>query len=291
MRPFFFLARSKSGWGKMAAPQQISDAMTLPPDKHYASADKPVNRRTALREQAREQPENPLLRQRLQNTQARQLLGAPLAAQLGAPPQVGSKIRYAVFVFALVVIAAGLALITQLPGLPVLLAGSGITAMGIGAGIWAWRSGRHHGSTPATPPGFGKKQMARLDQVLEQVAPLVPANILERLLALKATLLRIAPLLSQAGAGEALMLDDHHFVVECVRRYLPDTLQAYLDIPATVRDAHTADAPSPAQESLGEQLDLLQAELGRREALLARGATERLQQQQRFLEAKQKTKY
>jgi hypothetical protein len=75
------------------------------------------------------------------------------------------------------------------------------------------------------------------------------------------------------------------YVRELVRRYLPDTLTAFLQVPAAQRDTPGTDGRS-ALVLLGEQLGLLQSELSRREALLVQVSTEALQQQQRFLQAK-----
>jgi hypothetical protein len=80
--------------------------------------------------------------------------------------------------------------------------------------------------------------------------------------------------------------DDRFYLGELVRRYVPDTLSAYLQVPAGQRNTVVPETSLSASALLDEQLALLQAELIRIEKLLVEGSHEALQQQQRFLSAK-----
>lgn len=83
------------------------------------------------------------------------------------------------------------------------------------------------------------------------------------------------------------------YVTECVRRYLPDTLQAYLQVPH-----HSRSQPAPASLDAGTGhapgADELLAAAGLAanrtgppgESPLTSASTEALQKQQRFLKAK-----
>jgi hypothetical protein len=149
----------------------------------------------------------------------------------------------------------------------------------------AWGAGTGAGGAAVTPPAFEPQALTALDTVLAHLAPQVPAATLQQLVVLKTTLARIAPLLANGTVNEQFTQDDKFYITELVRRYLPDTLQAYLQVPAAQRTVAAADGSS-ALAMLGDQLSQLQAELSRREALLVQGASEALQKQQRFLQAK-----
>lgn len=96
---------------------------------------------------------------------------------------------------------------------------------------------------------------------------------------------RIARHPQSASTDEFFTVEDRLYVVECVRRYLPDSLQSYLAVPRSQRAVALADGGS-AESLLASQLDLLRSELEQREAKLARSAAEQLVRQQRFLQSK-----
>lgn len=170
-------------------------------------------------------------------------------------------------------------------GTAALAAGGALTVAGIAAGLWGlhvWRRKQSAADAPAQLPPFDLQALARLDAVMDALAPQVPAHTLHQLTVIKATLVRMAPLLSSAQAGDQFTVDDGLYIAECVRRYLPDSLQACLRVPAHLR---AAGDPSPLA-LLDEQLDLLHAELHHREQKLGRATAEALMQQRRFLKAK-----
>ena len=73
---------------------------------------------------------------------------------------------------------------------------------------------------------------------------------------------------------------------ECLRRYIPDTLDAFLRVPATQRKTQLLDGQASAQALLLDQLSALQEEVTLREKKIGRSAAEGLMKQNRFLEAK-----
>jgi len=75
-------------------------------------------------------------------------------------------------------------------------------------------------------------------------------------------------------------------VIEAIRRYIPDTLSAYLQVPPAQRALPGPLAAPSADQLLLTQLALLQSELEQRERLLHAGSVEPLLRQQRFLQAK-----
>ena len=268
-----------------------------PPEPHkqrYARATAPVNLRTAARERQPTLPVNPAarrsLRQRMARSHAQHLLGQPLREQL-APRAAHTRTPPSTIMLALGLTLSGMGLLTAWWQASAAIA-SGAAALGLGtAGLTAlWRrralvTGPGHGSTRGTAPAFDPQAIAALDEVLARLGPLVPPPVLEQLTGLKKTLVRIAPLLASTGVNELFTRDDRFYVSELVRRYLPDTLTAFLQVPAAQRGTQGADGRT-ALQLLEEQLSLLQTELSRREALLVQVAGEALQQQHRFLQAK-----
>lgn len=256
------------------------------PDPKYASAARPVNRRTAARAQTQPPAR---VQQQVQGAQARQLLGAPLARQMGqqSSRRSGAPVgaHHAVLALAPLATLAGGWIAWQQYGTAALAVGGALAIGGAAALAWALRARRRaRPAADAAPAGpvFDPQALVQLDRVLELLAPEVPGDTLGRLTGIKSTLVRMAPLLATAQANEHFTVDDRLYIAECVRRYLPDSLQSWLQVPVHLR---AAGDPSP-QALLDEQLDLLQAELRDREQKLGRGAAEKLLQQQRFLKAK-----
>ena len=71
-----------------------------------------------------------------------------------------------------------------------------------------------------------------------------------------------------------------------LRRYLPDSLHAYLMVPKDQRSAQVLERGETAVSLLLGQLKLLGAELDKREKKLTKSKAENLLKQQRFLESK-----
>jgi hypothetical protein len=280
----------------------------MPPSKpqlpqtgqRFASSAGPVNRRTVRQpvEAAPPPQAHASLRQRMAQVQARHRLGQPLSQRLA----VGRGNRHRGATPAASVGAAG-----ALGGVGLLLAswlyaswllGAGaVGLLGVAAGLWIKaRQQSAATSLAAQPlqPLFDASALAKLDEVLHHLASEMTEAQLAPLRSLADTLERMAPLMRRVGMNEQFTQEDHFYVTECVRRYLPDTLQAYLQVPRHSRALAASTAPTDvgsaestsADALLAAQLALLQTELARREQALNSASTEALQKQQRFLQAK-----
>ncbi len=291
----------------------------------FASSNGPVNRRTVRQPlpKAQAPQAHASLRQRLAQVQVRHRLGTPLSQRL-APGQVGSVVsgRWGRLV------GRGVAVQHAPVSRASLAAGGVLTLCGLGlfvatlesswalAGValggaaatggawWGWQRRRtatrlaFEGAAADTVPLFDTTALAQLDEVLHHLASDMSETQLVPLRQLADTLERMAPLMRRVGVNEQFTQEDHFYVTECVRRYLPDTLQAYLQVPRHSRAEQAVAQPGApgtpsarhalpsADDLLAAQLALLNAELARREQALTHASTEALAKQQRFLLAK-----
>lgn len=261
------------------------------PERKYVASDEPVNRRTASRQLREAAPVNPVVNERLAAARARNRLGPSLRDQVrgaGAPARRGSLPALAIVGATTATVAAvGLflgwlqsSLALALGGLAGLLAGMGL----------AWHARRQHDAAdPAAHVPLAlldDSALQALDHALDQLGPELPDAAVERLTALKDLIVRIARQANASGLDEHFAMDDRLYVTECVRRYLPDTLQSYLKVPRDRRSSTVLEGGGSAADLLLGQLELLRAELAEREARLARSAADALLRQQRFLQAK-----
>ena len=270
------------------------------PSQRFASSSGPVNRRTVRQPLDVSPPPqaHASLRQRMAQVQARHRLGQPLSQRLA----VGGSNRLRGATPAASVGAAGA---LALGGVGLLLAGlqaswllgaASVGLTGLAAGLWMVARRQSAATSLAEQPLlplFDATALAKLDEVLHHLASEMTEAQLAPLRRLANTLERMAPLMRRVGVNEQFTQEDHFYVTECVRRYLPDTLQAYLQVPRNSRAQPTpatlgaGSEPAPsADDLLSTQLALLQTELGRREQALNSASTEALQKQQRFLKAK-----
>jgi len=256
-------------------------------DINYVKGSGPVNRRHVLRDKLAEPRVNPLALKRLHKSRALQTLGVPLEQQLLAPRGRERGPGKTGVAMAVLLAAGGVGLLLAAVQSSIAMAAGGGAALAGATALAVLRARR----APAAPaamaaPAFDAESLRKLDIALEQVAPEVGDEIFRQLLALKATLARVAAMLPQVSADENFTVDDRLYVIECVRRYLPDSLQAYLRVPAAQRTGELLERGKSARGVLQEQLAMLQAELDKREGKLGRSAAEGLMQQQRFLESK-----
>jgi len=264
--------------------------MTQRPDRNYVTASAPVNRRTAGAQAPAAQPVNPVVQERLAATRARTRLGPALVEQVRTGPAKAqhTPLRAITVVGAVVAAASGVALFLAWLQASVPMGAAG--AAGLLAGlVMAQRGMRAHpgavGQAAPAMPLFDEACLQALDRALTQLAPEVPEGVATQLTTLKQVIVRIARQGGAVTADENFTVDDRLYLGECVRRYLPDTLQSYLAVPRTQRDAPMLDGRSAAQ-LLASQLDLLLTEMQKREAAMARSAADQLVRQQRFLQSK-----
>jgi hypothetical protein len=88
------------------------------------------------------------------------------------------------------------------------------------------------------------------------------------------------------GVDEHFTTEDRLFLRECLRRYIPDTLEAFLRVPAGQRNTALLDSQTTAEATLLRQLLTLREEIAQREKKIGRSAAEGLMQQDRFLASK-----
>jgi hypothetical protein len=262
------------------------------PDPKYVSADRPVNRRTTPKVAAPPPPLPPVVATRLATRvatlQAQNRFGVPLAEQLRARPKSRAHPRLLVAGGAVTASSAIGLFLATLKSLPLAASGAGL-GMVLGFGLlYLARKPRatETGDADVMPALFSEVHLQAFDRALAQVAPEIPEAVAARLAELKGQLLRIAQLADGVGSNEHFTLDDRHYLTECLRRYLPDSLQSYLQVAPGARDSPILEAKQSATDLLLQQIGLLQIELAKRETALNQSAAAQLVRQQRFLESK-----
>ncbi|WP_147436328.1 hypothetical protein [Acidovorax sp. 106] len=259
-------------------------------DSRFVAGDGPVNRRTALLHERQtrateEPPEHSPLAERLQRVHARSQLGTPLAESLAAPAPAQAA-PSALHIATSVVTAGGgvvaLLGVIQAAMLP-LAAGAGIAVLGA---LGWWRTRPAQPARSATPAAalFDTEALQAFDRALEAAAPELGEQATQRLLETKEAFQRMGH--ERPTHDEHFTVEDRLFLRECLRRYLPDTLQAYLRVPAAQRRQVLHEGQPSAHDALLQQLALLHGEILAREKKIGRSAAEELARQQRFLESK-----
>lgn len=258
-----------------------------PRDPKLLVGSRPVNRRTAPKVAPPPAPLSPLAKERTSAAHARQRLGAPLAELLRPRADASVPLPAAAVVGGVVAAGGAIALFLALLQGSVLLGGLG--ALGAAGGVaTAWRFRRPANlllEEAPTTPLLDDEAIRAFDGALAQIAPEVPSDSAQLLADIKQLVVRIARNPASAQSDEHFTIEDRMYVVQCVRRYLPDALQAYVTVPKAQRAAAVAEGQTP-QAVLLSQLGMLKAALQEREQKLARSAAEQLLRQERFLKSK-----
>ena len=248
------------------------------PSSRLAVGSQPVNRRTR-RVPTPEEVERPeVLQQRQQQLRARHELGRPLAAgaqpaRSAAPLPMAARVQAGVGVVSL----SGALFVGDVIAIGVL------AVVGTVSLAWAARAVWQRPRVALTEHiGLPADTLEALDALLVRAAPALPAEATEAVKAIKAALLQA----QQPGALAALAPQDRLFVLQCVARYLPDSLEAYLRLPPARRAEPLGEGQPSGDAVLSEQLTTLQQGLARRLQPLQDEAAEALLRQQRFLQAK-----
>ena len=131
--------------------------------------------------------------------------------------------------------------------------------------------------------------VAQLDVSLDKLAFEAPQDLLDRLARLKDLIAQCVALVTSSGEAGALGNDDSLFIRETVRRYLPDSVTSYLQVPQKDRASLVIDEGKTASDLIHEQLGMIEQKLLEKEARLTQAAGESLMRQQRFLSAKTRT--
>lgn len=263
----------------------------------FAVSSGPVNRRTATPAQRAERTNHaPVVLSRLKAAQAKHRLGASLRQRLSSGAMLPGVQHKASGTLVIQAIGCTLGTTGMFLGIiqsawPVAVLGA---AMVVGLGAWMLVE-RRRAREKATEqvgyvvPWMEPEHLERLDALMEQLAKESSQSTVDALCQLKDTLSRCGALLSDGATQSLAAPDDSLFIREAIRRYIPDTIQACLKVPAADREIRVIDDGKTAMTLLHAQLSLLNAQLQQREARLSQLAGEALLQQQRFLAAKTQT--
>jgi hypothetical protein len=166
--------------------------------------------------------------------------------------------------------------------------GLGGVALAAATAALAWRRQGRRAATalPGVVPDLEAAQ--RLDAMIGACAGELPEAALEALREIAAVLGRMAPSLQAGPPGPPWRTEDTMFLGQLLRRYIPDSLQHYLEIPAARRDAVVMDDGRTPAEALTAQLAQLGQELAECERRLAEACAERLALQGAFLESRRR---
>ena len=264
------------------------------PDPKYVSASQPVNRRTA-KPVAKAEPLSPVVQERLaakwadQNVRSR--FGLPLAEQLRevAKPAPTSAMSPLLIAGGVVCAASAVSLLLGVVTHSTLFLVSGVLELVGGASLMFYSHRSQAASAlqaPSTAGLFDEPSLLAFDRAVESLAADAPDRVVTALTALKRQLARIAQQAANAPIDEHFTLDDRLYLTQLLRRYLPDSLQAYLLVPKDQRTAPVLEQGASALSLLLGQLELLGQELDQREEKLTQSKAENLLRQQRFLESK-----
>lgn len=258
-------------------------------ESRWVSGDGPINRRTVTPQQRRaplaQDTVSPEAFARAERSQARSALGAGLAQQLESAQTPVHQAPHALqIVFAIVFTCGVLMGLLAWLQMSRVLGGAAVGLALLGALGWVKGVKRSVPEIGISAPLFDKTTLTTFDEALQATAPELSPTV-------HAVLRRIKTALAQAAhhvgpVDEHFTQDDRMFLVECVRRYIPDSLEAFLRVPPEHRSqALSPQEPSP-EDALTQQLLTLQDEIEKRSKKIGRSAAEDLLKQQRFLESK-----
>lgn len=253
----------------------------------WVSGDGPINLRTATPQQRGAPPPqdtvSPEAFARAERSQARSALGAGLAQQLEAAQTPAHQAPHALQIIFAIVFTGGV-LTGLLAWLQMSLLLGAVALALLLLGVLGWVKSLKRPAGLAAAPLFDKKTLTAFDEALQAMASELSPTVHAMLRRIKAALAQVA---QHAGpVDEHFTQDDRMFLVECLRRYIPDSLEAYLRVPPNQRShALSPQEPSP-EDALAQQLLMLQDEIEQRSKKIGRSAAEDLLKQQRFLESK-----
>jgi hypothetical protein len=121
---------------------------------------------------------------------------------------------------------------------------------------------------------------------MEQIAMTASDSTVDVLREIKDSLSRCVALARRTQSQGLIASDDIMFIRETIRRYIPDTIKSYLQIPPKDRETKVIEDGKCASALMHEQITLIQDQLAKREDRLSQLAGEPLLQQQRFLASK-----
>ena len=263
------------------------------PGKNFAVSSGPVNRRLVMPSAHATDATAPIVLARLEAARAKLRLGATLADRL-SPLQhrhngteaLGTREIVAVVGTAVSAVGLTLGLIQSAMAV---IGTSAVLLCGFGAAAYlAARARRQAGGEAVadTSDLVDGKDIALLDAAMEKLAATALQETIDRLRDVKANISRCVALIASAKGQQVYADEDQMFIRACVRRYLPDSISAFLRVPQKDRETLPIAEGKTALALLHDQIDMLQSQLQIKEDRLTQAAGESLMQQQRFLAAK-----
>lgn len=254
-------------------------------DPHQVHSSRPINLRTA-RKQA--------LQQQVQLSAAEQQRVAQLKQRHQTSLAGAESPKQARMTSGILIAGGSLLCSGGVLGMAI-IGGSGILAAtaAIGVGLSGFlylrgvRESKRQQEVQALPFGFQADHLQRLDHLIVKANAESDEEVQLSLQQIRQQLDRVMQMLANADSTLSLNLEQRFYLRQFVERYLPDSLQAYLKVPAQARFDQVIVENKTALMLLKSQLILLQQGLQEHESHLQESAAEQLVQQQRFLEAKQ----
>jgi type I site-specific restriction endonuclease len=154
-----------------------------------------------------------------------------------------------------------------------------------GAGVAGWP--RNTLAETAETAELSTELLAQqVRKLVDSVAKGLPKEAVDELREIESTLNELLPRLQQMQDRGTISAKDSFTVVETVRRYLPDTLGAYLRLPKLYAQVQTLGDRQTASQLLTSQLRMLKASLQEVARNAFAGDAEKLVTNGKFLEAK-----
>jgi hypothetical protein len=264
-------------------------------DPKYITSSAPINSRTTPSPKKEPQLSPELHKRRLQ-TQLKHRIGMPLTEQAhrSKHPSINRKKNSLILTsicFALAIVSLILGTILS----SMFLIASGVVCMVLALTFFyhQTKKGKQEQNvlnfSNEAVPLFDLASLEKFDNALNLVALEVSEDIVVQLIDIKQQIVKLHQLYSKESLNEHFTQEDKMYVIEAVRRYLPDSLQAYLRIPHEQRNQILPQNQYSSRQMLSHQLELIANELGKREAKLKTNAAVDLIKQQHFLESKTST--
>jgi hypothetical protein len=266
--------------------------------KNYVVAKGPVNRRTAQKSPEPPSKESALVKVRVQLAKARQRLGVPLSQRLTAEQsnsRHSKKLSFASVFQAIGGTVSAIGLMLALIQSSVLMA-TLCAALVCGFGAWAYYSAHAMGKDAGTSTLeishlIDTRDIELLDRTMEKLAAQEGQATVDRLTNLKESITRCMALMTSTQLEGSFSTEDHLYIRECVRRYIPDSINACLQIPQKDRTSLLIDGSKSALDLLHDQIGHGSKPAEIKENHLTQLAGEGLLRQHRFLAAKTNAKY
>jgi hypothetical protein len=131
-----------------------------------------------------------------------------------------------------------------------------------------------------------EKLAQQLKKLVDTVAPGLPREAIDPLRSIQDTLTELLPRLKELSDRGVISAKDSFTVVETVRRYLPDTLAAYLRLPRYYARIQPLADGRTASQTLLEQLKVLDSSLKDVAKSAFTGDADNLVSNGRFLQSK-----